>query len=91
MENMPIRIGSMQSNDLLIEHDARRECFELVNTLTAVPDDMVSEYLSRVLQQGGLDIQRMRIYYCGANEWVVRARGKALSAVLNGEACGDGK
>lgn len=77
-----VRVGSMQSNDLLLEYSKTKRGFQLINTVRVLEDQLVKKGIEESLQQFGIDIQYLKVYFCGANEWVIRARVCALSEVL---------
>lgn len=76
------RVGSMQSNDLLIEYSEGRSEFQLINTVRVLEDQVVMEGITDILKQMKLDTHKLKVFFCGANEWVIRARGKALAEAL---------
>lgn len=76
------KVGSMQSNDLLIEYSKNRNTFQVVNTVKVLEDKYVSETIKEILEQMNIDVKKLRIFFCGANEWVIRARGNAMIEAL---------
>ncbi|HEX2925127.1 MAG TPA: hypothetical protein VHP38_02535 [Ruminiclostridium sp.] len=77
-----IRVGSMQSNDLLIEYSDSRNEFQLINTVRVLEDQIVTAGITGILKEQNVDTRKLKIFFCGANEWVIRARGKALAEAL---------
>lgn len=86
-----IQVGSMQSNDLLIEYSETRRGFQLINTVRVLDDRFVLEAVERILQQLGIATGHVKVYFCGANEWVIQARGYALIELLEAGGLGDGR
>lgn len=76
------KVGSMQSNDLLIEYSEDRSEFQLINTVRILDDEFVIKAVKEILKGIQINTNNLKIFFCGANEWVIRARGLALIEVL---------
>ncbi|MCP4146366.1 MAG: hypothetical protein GY757_01325 [bacterium] len=80
-----IKIGSLQSNDLLVEYSPKNKQFALVNTVSALDNDFIKDFLEKAFTGINLPLNHLKVYFCGANQWVVKARGLALREKINEE------
>ncbi len=80
-----IKVGSMQSNDILIVFNDTQEKFGLENMVKVIEDQLVSEVVKTLLDKLGLPLQHLKVYFCGANEWVIKARGLAMLDLIKGK------
>jgi len=73
-----LRIGTIESNDVLLEHTDGAANVRLVNLSPAVPDALVLDCVVTCLGNMAIEVGALVVTYNGANGWVIRVRIAAL-------------
>lgn len=74
---MQLTIGSIESSDLLIEISDENQAFQINNLVPEIDNKLVEDTVVNCLKEFDLMKYNPKVYYNGANQWVIMARCEA--------------
>ncbi|KOY81371.1 hypothetical protein I6G82_02140 [Lysinibacillus macroides] len=81
---MMVNVGSIDSSDLMInvELNSNKGMLKITNLVPEIEDVLIIELVLPIINEFNLQNLKIKIFYNGANGWVIRSRFEALSILI---------
>ncbi|WHX48536.1 hypothetical protein QNH46_21095 [Paenibacillus woosongensis] len=79
---MNIMVGSIESSDLLLEFTDQNQGVYISNLVPEIDNELIEQVVISFLKEFNLVRFNPKVYYNGANQWVIKGRCEAAALLV---------